>query len=205
MSVKGFAVDILTTFLPGMVLAIVIRIDAKLIGPYFALSELVPGFPGFDAPLWTQRGALRFAVARRALYPFLLGCLFSLIGQDVFTAAVAGSMAAFLLLWPGFFKPRPRGVFQRDWRLILLHLCLVAAFAGLSALGLIVVGTMEALGDGDIVKYVAENAFNGAVAFIATIAFSAFTKGLFLGLKEQARDRQDRSAVPMQPTNDKSA
>ena len=196
--------DVLTTFLPGLLVAFVIRVDAKLIGPYFALSELVPGFPGFDAPLWTQRGALRFAVARRALYPFLLGCLFGLVGQSILTAAVAGGMAAFLLLWPGFFMPRPRGVFQWDWRLLLLHLCLIAAFCGLSALGLVVVGTMEALGDGDIGKYLAENIFNGIVAVIGTVAFSSFSKGLFLGLKEQSEDREGRLYVPVQPTNGSS-
>lgn len=194
--------DLVTTFIPGVLLALLVRLDAKLIGPYFALSELVPGFPGFDAPLWTQRGALRFAVARRALYPFLLGCIFGLSGLSLHVAGVAGGMAAFLLLWPGFFMPRPWGVRQFEWRLILLHVSMVAAFAGFSALGVVVIGTMEALGDGDILKYIGENLFNWILTLVVTIASTAFTKGLFLSMKERSEDRRRQSYNPVSSTHD---
>lgn len=194
--------DLMTTFMPGVLLALLIRIDAKLIGPYFALSELVPGFPGFDAPLWTQRGALRLAVARRAIYPFLLGCIFGLSGLSLHEAGVAGGMAAFLLLWPGFFMPRPWGVRRFEWRLILLHVSMLAAFAGFSALGVVVIGTMEALGDGDILKYVGENLFNWVLTLVVTIAGTAFTKGLFLSMKERSEDRRRQSFNPVSSTHD---
>ncbi len=182
--------QVIVVFLSGLMLALVVRMDAKLIGPYFSLSQLIPGFPGFDAPIWNHRAALRWAVFRRFVYPLLFGALLALLGNPLGTVIASALFGAFLLIWPALFIPRPWGVSNRDWRYAVLNASLLVGFSGLSATGSFVTEIMTILGGGDVGKYVLENLFLWIVTLIVTTTCLAFTKGTFMGLKETAERRR---------------
>lgn len=183
-------------FIPGLLLALIVRADAKMIGPYFALSELIPGLPGFDAPIWHQRAALRWAVLRRFAYPLLCGALLAILNNSLITVILAGSFGAFLLIWPAVFTPRPAGVSASDWRYVTLNTSLLFGFASVAALGSFIIEIMTALGGGDIGQYVLENFLTWIITFFVTVICLAFTKGTFMGLKESAeRRREDARSV----------
>src|SRR4051812_8762006 len=90
--------------IPAAVIAVAVRLDAKLLGPYFALSELVPGF-GSD--LMVSDKTTRHAMIRRLIYPFLVGAGISVLGVSGLSLAAVGLLGAALLLWPIIFHGLP--------------------------------------------------------------------------------------------------
>lgn len=173
----------------AILIASIVRIDAFLVGPYFAMSELIPGFPGFDAPLFSKPTSLRWAVARRLLYPFLCGVIFALAGAELETVALVVGLGAFLLIWPGLFMNVPLGVSRRDWRYAVLYISVIVTFTGLSILGHLTIGLVGFAADGDIWGYLADQAIGGILGIICSIVGSAFLKGTFTSLKERAEHR----------------
>lgn len=181
--------QLLLILISAILVAVVIRADAVMLGPYFATSELIPGFPGFHAGLLTQRASLRWAVARRFLYPFLCGAALSLLGMSLSTIGITGGFAGFLLIWPAFFKAPPWGVSRRDWRYTVLNVSLIVGFTGLAMLGEIFVSLLGRFSEGDIWKYLADQAFSITFGGLATILGSAFVKGTYSSLQERAEQR----------------
>jgi hypothetical protein len=118
---------------PSVFLALVVRTEAKLIGPYWAWLELVPIYSteGPDAAK-RRRASLLRRLAIPGIITFVLGMAWSdeYSFADCVIVAVSG---AGLLLWPLVFGHLPWGVSGR--RLVAIYLALVVGFGATGWIG----------------------------------------------------------------------
>src|SRR6478672_4226358 len=96
---------------PAATIALAVRLDAKLLGPYFSFSELIPGFGN---NLIVGDKITRAAMIRRLVYPLLIGAGISALGVSGLSLAAAGFLGAALLLWPIIFQGLPYGISKRS-------------------------------------------------------------------------------------------
>lgn len=186
----GGVIFYLYTFLPAVLVAVLIRVDAKRIGPYFAASSLLPGFGGGVAPFMVKGSPLRFALIRRLAYPVLMGAVLNFVHADVFEAALAGLTTGFLLSWPAWIAPHPPdGVAFRDALYHLFYLLVILSSGALSLLGFYFVAVLKELSGGDITGYLLENLFDGVATLLVVSALAAFTKGVSKSLSAKAHRR----------------
>ncbi|THJ64769.1 hypothetical protein E8P82_14185 [Arthrobacter echini] len=160
--------------IPSFVLALIIRIDAKLLGPYFSFSELVSGF-GFNFLIFQR--STRAALIRRLLYPILIGFICSILGVYGASLAAVGALAAVLLIWPVVFHGLPVGVSRRALAVPLLYVSLFVSYGGLTLLGGYIAEVMRRAGEGDIWVYVQESFVNWALTALVILFFTTFGRG----------------------------
>lgn len=164
--------------IPAVILALLVRLDARFIGPYFALSELVPGFEGLDAVWWYRSRVTRHALFRRIVYPALVAFVLALVDYGIADVLAVAGMGAGLLLWPVVFHGLPRGVSRRDWEVPAIHVLFVLSFIASGALGFYVLEVMRILGDGSASDFVIQNGVTalvwGAIVVIATSFWEPF-------------------------------
>lgn len=176
--------------LSGVLVTLTVRIDAKLIGPYFSLTELVPGFAGLDARCMVATSDLRSALIRRFLWPVLAGGIAAVFGSSALQATEIGFLGAFLLLWPVVFHGLPTRVSRRDWEVPALYVSLVVAYSSASALGYWLVSIMRELGEGSIYNYIRINLFELIWSVAAYSFFTNFFKTPFNRLQRKRDDRK---------------
>ncbi|EMY36009.1 hypothetical protein D477_001334 [Arthrobacter crystallopoietes BAB-32] len=169
---------------PAAVIALAVRVDAKLLGPYFALSELIPGF-GND--LMVSDKMTRAAMIRRLAYPFLIGAGISVFGVSGLSLAAVGFLGAALLLWPIIFHGLPYGISKRSKMVWGLYLSLLISYGGLSLLGGYVIELMREAGEGNIGKYVSENFRDWIITAVVVTIFTAWGRGARNALNRQSR------------------
>lgn len=174
--------------IPAFVLALIIRIDAKLLGPYFAFSELISGF-GFEFLIFQR--STRAAMIRRLLYPLLVGFVCSILGVAGASLVGVGALAAILLIWPVVFHGLPVGVSQRSLAVPLLYISLLVSYGGLTLLGGYIAEIMRQAGEGDILVYVRESFRDWALTGLVVLFFTTFGRGAQARLDRRARDADD--------------
>lgn len=174
--------------IPAAVTALLIRLDGFLIGPYWALSEVVAGMGGLEEQYWYERRRISWALIRRFAYPLLLAALLATIQPDhgAMEGALYGAATAGLLLWPILFAGLPLGVLPRDWLLIPLYTGFFMGFTGAGALGAQLVNTARTLADGGLREYLGEHLFGWLLTLLMTVVGGAF----FYGAKERLADRK---------------
>lgn len=170
--------------LPAAVIALAVRSDAKLLGPYFALSELIPGF---GSTLMVSDKTTRAAMIRRLVYPFLIGAGMSVLGVSGLSLAAVGFLGASLLLWPIIFHGLPYGISRRSKMLWVLYFSLLVSYAGLSLLGGYAIDLMREAGDGDIGKYVGEHFRDWIITTVVVMIFTTWGIGARNALNRQSR------------------
>lgn len=122
---------------PAFATALMVRIDAVFVGPYFALSSLIAGYEGVLSFVDDQ--TRRRALVRRFTYPAIQGMGLFVLGANLGDAMASGTIAALLLIWPAVFHGFPAGVVARTWRLAALYASLVASYASLSVAGFLLI------------------------------------------------------------------
>lgn len=118
---------------PAVLLALVVRAEAKLIGPYWSWLELIP-FNATEGPgtAKQRRASLLRRLAIPGITTFVLGMTWS--DQYSFVDAVIVAVSgAGLLLWPLFFGHLPWRV--RGGRLAAIYLALAVGFGSTGWLG----------------------------------------------------------------------
>lgn len=173
---------------PAATIALAVRLDAKLLGPYFSFSELIPGF-GNDLLVGDQ--ATKAALIRRLVYPFLIGAGISVLGVSGLSLAACGFLGAVLSLWPIIFQGLPYGISKRSKLLWVLYCSLLTSYAGLSLLGGYVVDLMREAGNGDIGKYVVENLRDWAITTVVVVIVTAWGAGARNALKQRSGQDAD--------------
>lgn len=179
--------------IPSALTALLIRLDSFLIGPYWALSELVAGMGGVETWLSYERGRVRWAVIRRFAYPLLLAILATILRPQYGLAqgALYGGVTAALLLWPIVFVGLPVGVLKRDWWLAPLYGGFLLAFVGGGALGAVAVNTARLLADGNLAEYASEQVFVSLATAGSMLIGAAFFNGAKSRLAERKRKRDE--------------
>ncbi len=177
---------------PAVAVALLVRVDARFVGPYFALSELVAGSEGLAALAFYRRKTLRAAIIRRFLYPLLLGFLLPLALEMPLTdVAWCGALAAGLLLWPVLFHGLPIGVSRRDWEVPALYLSFVGAYASLAATGALLFELAEYAARGDLRRWAAEQFIGWLATAIIGLFLVSVYRGAFGRLRSKSEGRMD--------------
>lgn len=171
--------------LPAFVLALIIRIDAKLLGPYFSFSELVTGF-GFKFLIFHR--STRAALIRRLLYPLLVGFVCSILGVSGASLAAVGVLAVVLLIWPVVVYGLPVGVSGRSLAVPLLYVSLLVSYGALTLFGGYVAEVMRQAGKGDILAYVQAEFRDWALTGLVVLFFTTFGRGAQARLDRRASD-----------------
>lgn len=163
---------------PAVLIALSVRMEAKLIGPYWSWLELMPmmGDEG-SSTAKKRRGALLRRLAIPGLTTFVLGIAWSDQYSFVDATIVAVSGAG-LLLWPLIFAPLPWGVPLR--RLIALYSALVVGFGATGWIGRYI--AEFALTDDGIGKFLQDNLISLIVGGVVT----AFSVGIFHSASSRA-------------------
>jgi len=154
---------------PTVALALLIRLEAVFIGPYWAWVELIP-FNGEDGV--RTAGPRQKALIRRVALPG--GVAFGLVAiwpsvYGLLDAVAVGMAAAGLLLWPLIFHGLPY-VLRGKWA-ILFYGSLLGAFASAAALGAYMAGFARA--DDGVLSFLQENAFGFIIGGLVTVYFTS--------------------------------
>lgn len=176
--------------IPALVVALVVRLDSRLIGPYFSIASVVAGMVGFDDRYFNAPSTLRFALIRRFFYPFILGIVLALVGLGTGDTVAAGSIAAGLLLWPAVFHPLPKFVSLRDWQVLTVWMTFFLAYGGLAASGWFAAEIVYSAAGGDVAAYILGLVRDSVLTAIGTIFLLAFFKGSFESLRAKVQDRE---------------
>lgn len=176
--------------LPAFIVALVIRFDALLIGPYFSIASVVSGMVGLDDAPFNSSKVLKYAIIRRFFYPLLLGIVLALFGVGLIGATAAGLLAAALLLWPAVFQPLPDFVSLRDWQLVAFWIVFFVAFGMLAMLGWYLVTVVYVTASGDVLDYLFGLIRDTVLVAIGSWFMLAFAKGTFDSLKGKVQQRQ---------------
>ena len=175
--------------LPAIITALVIRFDAKFIGPYFALSSLIGGTEGLWCDDMYTDPARRNALIRRFLYPVLLGFALAWFAPSPADAGTAGAITAGLLIWPIVFHGLPLSVSRRDWELPVLYLSFFFAFSLLAIGGSSLKGLLVAFSKGDIPRWLAEQALSLVMFWVLAIMCAGIYRGMFNRVKTNVNRR----------------
>jgi hypothetical protein len=175
--------------IPAILTALVIRIDALWLGPYFALSELVAGMQGLEGFALADRD-LRWAFIRRFAYPGLASMALSLVDRTLTygDAVVVGGLTAGLLIWPVAFHGLPRGVAPKDWWLAGIYGGLVAAFCAFAGFAHFAANFARTEGGGDVLKFLYEEGSRALIFLAVGATGSAFFGRGFTRVREQKRE-----------------
>lgn len=186
---------------PAFVVALAVRLDAKLVGPYFSMASLVAGMVGFDDRYFNSAKTLKYALTRRFFYPFLLGITLALCGLSLGETTASGLLAAVLLLWPAVFQPLPQFVSLRDWQVLAVWMTFALAFGALAALGWYVVEIVYAASAGDVLDYVFGLVRDGMLTLIFTWFLLAFFRGSFESMRIKVESRNATGQNDVDPSN----
>jgi hypothetical protein len=157
--------------LPAVFIALVVRMEAKLIGPYWSWLELIPLVGDEGSPTARKRrGALLRRLAIPGLTTFILGTSWS-DEYSFLDAVIVALSGAGLLLWPFIFAPLPYGVSTR--RLAAIYSALLVGFGATGWIGRYI--AEFALTDDGIGKFLQENLISLIVGGVIT----AFAVGIF--------------------------
>lgn len=155
---------------PALLIALTVRMEAKLIGPYWSWLELVPLYPERRGDSNLRRQAL----VRRVAVPGIFGFITAMIWPSIFGVLEGGLVAggaAGLLLWPMVMYGRPYGV--RGASSWLLYFSFVGAFIASGALGVSLADLVER--QGGIVEYMSNEGAGALIFFV----IASFLTGVF--------------------------
>jgi len=176
---------------PAILIALVVRTEAKLIGPYWSWLELIPLVDDEDSAAAKKR---RGAILRRLTIPGLATFILGISWSDEYSfvnAVIVAVAGAGLLLWPFMFSPLPWGVSTA--RLAAIYSTLVVGFGATGWIGRYIADF--ALKDEGFWKFLQENAISLIVGGVVGI----FSAGILdaassRASKARARARADADA-----------
>ena len=156
--------------------ALLVRLDSRMFGPYFALSDLLPGAGGELFVDLVRSGDTRRSVVRRLAYPFLLGGFFrAVFDLPVWEVAAAGGLTCGLLLWPLIFGGLPKGVATSDWQLPVLYGSYGGLYVGMAVAGAYSWDWLQATVDGEFWSWVGDQ----VLPILVVALFLLFARTIF--------------------------
>jgi len=176
--------------LPAIACALCVRLDAKIIGPYFASSSLIGGWEGSHARTFMERGPLRSAVLRRFLYPVALGFAASWLPLSWWEVPLCGLFAGILLIWPVIFSGLPWGIVRRGWVLPAFYAAFAVSYLALAGFGLSLQRLLLLTSQGDVAGWFADQLL-AAILFGALGLFASGAVGKLFSTLTREQDRRE--------------
>lgn len=176
---------------PAIVVALTVRVDARMVGPYFAISSVIGGTEGITARMWYEEGPLRQALIRRFVYPGVAGFLLGWTGLSTTDIVSVGLLAAGLLFWPTVFHGLPWFVPRRTWHLPALYVSFAFAFSALAGVGLTLQRLLAELSDGNIRDWFLDQFLATVIFWVIALIAAAFFRKAFARTRDEAMRRED--------------
>lgn len=158
-------------FLPAVAIASIVSLDNKYVGPYFALADAV--FNEYHAEVrWTNRQVVG-KLFRRACYLFLSGLALSICGYRPIEILGVAFIAAFLLIWPAFFRSLPRYARVADWEVISLWVFFVLSCVMFGLLGASTAAIVQLLTGKPTTELLRDHILTALITFPFGVIFTA--------------------------------
>lgn len=176
---------------PAFLLALTVRLDARLIGPYFAMISVITGMEGFSGRWWYDKPQMRSAFLRRLLYPALVGFGLGFLDSSRGTTAWAvGLLAGVLLVWPVVFHGLPRFVSRRDWEVATFYFAFVATYSALAQFGYFFWLWVQSRSDGQPTDWMADQVVGSASTLAAGLIFASLWQRANTSLSSKVIERE---------------
>lgn len=119
--------------LPAILIAAVLKLDNRYLGPYFAIADIALGDFG-SGYKWNDREIIQ-SFTRRLTYVIVAGA--ALDGGQYRPPDIAAVLfiAGFLLIWPAFGHPLPVYARKSDWHVLLAWALYVLSIVGFGMFG----------------------------------------------------------------------
>lgn len=179
---------------PAMLVALMTRLDAKMVGPYFALSAVIAAGEGLWCAGWYSDRKRLMALLRRFAYPCIAGFLSAWCGLRLGDGAAIGAVSATLLIWPAFFGGLPWFVPRSTWHLPALYLTFIAACGFASLAGFSLQRMVISFAAGDVVGWAAEQVTSTVLFWLATVLLVLLFKTIFRATGNEAERRERQGA-----------
>lgn len=174
---------------PAAMTAILVRLDALFLGPYWSWLQLVPDLgEGTEPEIAIKR---RRALARRVAIPGVVGLILQSLWPMTYTprgTAGVGLIAAGLLLWPLIFARSWNEVRKPIWMVYFLYALLPVLFAASGYLGGLIASWISE--DGGLMTFLRDE----GVAILVTAVVLLFATDGTSRLAESLRRRRDAMA-----------
>lgn len=169
--------------IPTVLIAIFVRVEAKILGPYWSWIEMVPHLSNSREDARVRRRAL----IRRVAIPGIIGLAIALLWPTTYgelEGAVIGGSAAGLILWPTTVYGRPYGL--RGLTSWLLYGSFVGAFIATGALGASLAAVVES--QGGPVAYVRNEGTGALILFVGSLFFTGALDKTFSTLSKNVKE-----------------
>ena len=177
-----------------MIVALVTRLDAKVVGPYFALSSVIAASEGIGSRFWYTDSQRRLALARRFAYPCLAGFFLAWTKEAATDIAATGALSAGLLVWPVIFGGLPWYVPRRSWHLLALYSTFIVGCGLASLSGLALQRLVLRFAEGDVSGWLAEQMVSTILLWLNTIVVVLLFRLVFRRTNEEAERRERQGA-----------
>ena len=179
---------------PALLVALAVRVDARVVGPYFALSSIIAGTEGITARMWYEQSPLRQALVRRFVYPAVAGFLLGWTDLATMDIISVGFLAAGLLLWPTVFHGLPWFVPRHSWHLPALYATFTLAFSALAGAGLTFYRLLIELSGGNVRDWFLDQFLATAIFWAVALIAAALFRAVFTRTRDEAIRREGMAA-----------
>lgn len=184
-------IEALWVVVPAFLLALSIRLDSRLIGPYFAMSSIITGMEGMADRWWYEKPKMRSAFLRRLLYPAFFGFGLAFIDPERgATAWAVGTLAAILLIWPTIFHGLPSFVSRRDWEIRIFYAAFVMTYAALAQFGYFFWLLIQTQSKGKPINWMADQTLGAAGTFAAGLILAGIWHRANTSLSSKVIERE---------------
>jgi hypothetical protein len=176
--------------IPAVIVALLVRLDALLVGPYWAFLDLL-------SELSERASIRRHTIVRRFLIPVVVGGVFEAIrsSRSSLDAGIIGVVGAGFLIWPMIFTGLPRFVSATDWQVPVLYAAVVGAFFLGGFLGSEAAGFFrELVTSGQFLAYLRERWAEFLVGLILSVLLLTIQDRTSARLEQRRKHRADRRA-----------
>jgi hypothetical protein len=162
MTITSTYFGLLWVLLPAVLVALIVRLDAKNLKPYFAVATV--DWVGLVlSAKETESQGLWQVVIRRLLYPLIAGFILAWLGVDEWGIGLVGLISCALILWPAIFHGLPEETRYKDWQVVILWAAYLVASAAASVVGWFAWHVLLNAADGDLPGFLVST-FSGWVA-----------------------------------------
>ncbi len=173
--------------IPCTACALLVRIDAIFLGPYWSWLQLIPDLAEqSESEAYRKR---RKALFRRVAIPGITGFVLTTLFPATYSpldAAVVGLLAAALLLWPLVFSHPWQEVQHPRRRVVALYALLIVVFVSSAFLGGLIGDSIR--DGGGILNFVRDE----GVAVLVTAVVVLFASDGFSRGSEALRESRDK-------------
>lgn len=177
-------------FFPGSLIAVLIGLDNRYRGPYFAIADVV--FGDIDSGRGLLDREVIGSLLRRIIYLVIAGFLLSLLKFKAFDIASVFFISGFLMIWPAFLKPLPKYTRYSDWEVFCLWVFYAVSCIGFGLFGASVPSIIKAITGQAPFPLIRDNVIASATILVLSLGAQGLIFLLKLPLRGKVAERKEQ-------------